>query len=1565
MSRLGDDIISVFLDRRQCVLTDTDVFRALNSQGISCTVESVRQQVQLLSPALFHLMSNENRTVTISVDPKIEICQGYLGNHCPAKPNPCERLHICRHFEGNCPSANCTFPHDFSKGYNRKIIAEHHCQFINPLLLIKLLRLKKSSSIPPPRQGIPTGFNSRPRGRGQGRGRGRGRRRGRGGRFVNNESFRNLIAQKFDPHRQVDVSFPSSNLAQQINIEIIEMLLSVHDIKIEDRFNEGENEYFRRVTIQLGETNDVEKLLNLSPIPYDGVDIKFKRTHQIIDKTRLLLKTSINNEHDKIISSRIQLYLSTLIKNNPISKIVDLSNENEQIVFVQCDNDIDFNSVRQAHKLKSELSGKHLILTQAYECDALEIHYNEKNKSITVEDLQRILKSAWNDIFALNFPTGDHAEVEFINVQAFKQWLSKVEQVEDQFQVTITPMIDCVDETNDSGSVHSATTVASNVDSRSTASAGLDNRNRLTTIKLIPDWSMIVRHPKFQLEYKEFIHREFGGDIEIQGDEVTYNGMFPRHLHGSDNNVILRDKTKDFMQNFVFRTLLKLERHNIDILEANSADVAFSFIDVNVYRLATRSNEISKFMSKIFPKNNQGSQLGPSPRPTHNSSLPPTLQLKPNKNASVASSGPATSMYPLNTPEQISMFSIDKFEERLRQYLQETFNTKGTFERTGHNNNEKSKGIANRILIKLMGQTNDVENALQDLDNLFSSLHTKIFNEQTSSDWINIDEAIQVIEYHIHLANLLCACQKIAPKKVYIHYFDVTNPQFGVDEQNIDDLIQDQFNTVTITYNQESESSRFRKEWTNLEKKILQRADYKKNICLYKDSNTVYLFGLKDLVQKILREFQVLQNQHDPKICKVTLSERKLKYLTCVAKADLNKLAKKYKSDGLDLNLTRLRQNGEFIAPTDIHSEITESLEALAQINENSFEIDEPGFEILVSKEPERLLTIVNSKCYLEKTIESRRIHILIPKARITELSHGIKQSASSSAVAKALPTSTSVNVGHSKVTILIGDLAAQAVDAIVACSSSEYLCKDIVSKAGAQTMNEYIQLKSSKQFPGSTTGGTLSCKEIYFIPWSPDSHDSADVKSSLHSFVSAAYTLAIAKGSKSMAFHAVGCGKMNFDASTIAKYMLRETRKELIKIKIKMNISFVLLPSEQNVYDQFVKHLNQMETVDLLVSYKSPTKKQDDQSTMAYDKKIIKITLISSIENHLMECKQDIMDLARSFSTKSQITNKDDILNWSQDTINKYYDYCLKQGVVPTLDLENVSLELAGSKDAVHEAEKYFLELNNETLKEAHMHSVARSVVWSVEQSPSTDIWEQYSFKLNGMIEDAFLKKHLHLDFQNDADEKCRIVFSSMEQHHGSIIRRVRRKNVDSTLPETWEGSDQNCKRVTLQPSSNEYQDVLARFHATMLGKYLQIVKIERIQNERWYKQYDAHREDFKRRYPNTVERLLFHGCPSTSADQIIQECFNRSFAGVNGVAYGNGVYFHTNAIYSHQYAKQGNSGERTIFLVRVLIGKTCKGDPSMKSPPSGYDTTTDGKDIFVVYHDAGAYADHLITYK
>ena len=52
-------------------------------------------------------------------------------------------------------------------------------------------------------------------------------------------------------------------------------------------------------------------------------------------------------------------------------------------------------------------------------------------------------------------------------------------------------------------------------------------------------------------------------------------------------------------------------------------------------------------------------------------------------------------------------------------------------------------------------------------------------------------------------------------------------------------------------------------------------------------------------------------------------------------------------------------------------------------------------------------------------------------------------------------------------------------------------------------------------------------------------------------------------------------------------------------------------------------------------------------------------------------------------------------------------------------------------------------------------------------------------------------------------------------------------------------------------------------------------------------------------------------------------------------------------------------------MFVARVLIGNTIKGDKSVKTRPVGYDSTTDGDHIFVTYHDAQAYAEYLITYR
>jgi len=80
------------------------------------------------------------------------------------------------------------------------------------------------------------------------------------------------------------------------------------------------------------------------------------------------------------------------------------------------------------------------------------------------------------------------------------------------------------------------------------------------------------------------------------------------------------------------------------------------------------------------------------------------------------------------------------------------------------------------------------------------------------------------------------------------------------------------------------------------------------------------------------------------------------------------------------------------------------------------------------------------------------------------------------------------------------------------------------------------------------------------------------------------------------------------------------------------------------------------------------------------------------------------------------------------------------------------------------------------------------------------------------------------------------------------------------------------------------EYKTTVANFHAVMQGNDKQIIKVERIQNQRWYKQYLVHSEDFRTRLGKDTEKRLYHGCDETAAKSIAEDCFNRSYAGKNG---------------------------------------------------------------------------------
>jgi len=63
------------------------------------------------------------------------------------------------------------------------------------------------------------------------------------------------------------------------------------------------------------------------------------------------------------------------------------------------------------------------------------------------------------------------------------------------------------------------------------------------------------------------------------------------------------------------------------------------------------------------------------------------------------------------------------------------------------------------------------------------------------------------------------------------------------------------------------------------------------------------------------------------------------------------------------------------------------------------------------------------------------------------------------------------------------------------------------------------------------------------------------------------------------LAFPSIGCGQLGYDPKQIAKYMLTEAYQQLkAHSQLSLTISFVLLPTQTNVYDAFV---DQLQTVD------------------------------------------------------------------------------------------------------------------------------------------------------------------------------------------------------------------------------------------------------------------------------------------------------------------------------------------------------------------------------------------------
>lgn len=165
------------------------------------------------------------------------------------------------------------------------------------------------------------------------------------------------------------------------------------------------------------------------------------------------------------------------------------------------------------------------------------------------------------------------------------------------------------------------------------------------------------------------------------------------------------------------------------------------------------------------------------------------------------------------------------------------------------------------------------------------------------------------------------------------------------------------------------------------------------------------------------------------------------------------------------------------------------------------------------------------------------------------------------------------------------------------------YLRDDILGKAGLSIKQEYNQaVNLSPSAPFETNSGQLKCRKLLFLPWKIDQRSTDAFYRSIRNFVTKAVQHAIKAHHTSIAFPSIGCGKLNVRKDIIANEMLVEAQKQLLTANVLLQIIFVILPIQNDVYKVFQDKLESLqkgktETNNTRIPYKLTSKYSIRQS--------------------------------------------------------------------------------------------------------------------------------------------------------------------------------------------------------------------------------------------------------------------------------------------------------------------------------------------------------------------------------
>ncbi|XP_047456373.1 poly(ADP-ribose) polymerase family member 14-related sequence 1 isoform X2 [Mugil cephalus] len=588
--------------------------------------------------------------------------------------------------------------------------------------------------------------------------------------------------------------------------------------------------------------------------------------------------------------------------------------------------------------------------------------------------------------------------------------------------------------------------------------------------------------------------------------------------------------------------------------------------------------------------------------------------------------------------------------------------------------------------------------------------------------------------------------------------------------------------------------------------------------------------------------------------------------------------------------------------------------------------------------------------------------------------------------------------MGGVTIQVVTGDITKETTDVIVNSSNENFSLKSGVSKAILDAAGQAVEVECqnlgalANQGMIMTQPGNLQCKKILHLCGQTD-----PVK--IKKVVTEALLMCVKDSHTSVAFPAIGTGQGNVQAKQVADAMLDAVVDVLSQNTSSTLTTIRIVIFQPPMLNEFHSSMQQREAtgpkdkgwfwenIKKIKTYFGGGTSDKSQKEGDFVIEPLKVDptcflICGDTQAQVDLAKERINDLISQEQNKICIPDSA-ILCFSDADHQHIKDIQKTMGVSIRIEKkkETASLTIEGFREVVKASDEIHKMLKkareDEHLKKK-VELAGTFAEWQYQQHGLQ--FQRFDAMANFQLEQALEKEQPDVKVKiSGEDYTVNLSKRSATNSKGDTlnIKRID-KLKDEDTPEHWDTmpAKTRCHAVTIQAGTPEHAEVLSLFQATCNRA---VTKIERIQNPTLWKSVQIKKRDMDQRNGHqNNERRLFHGTCETTLSIINELGFNRSYAGKNAACYGNGTYFAVNAIYSAHdtYSKPNQSGEKFMYLCRVLTGEFTVGQKDMKAPPSKsssisfdlYDTVVDNvatPSIFVVFHDSQAYPEYLITFK